>query len=451
MKRLFIVSIFLVFSCFTTSFAQQLAFPGAEGFGAYTKGGRGGEVFYVTNLNNEGPGSLRYAVEQTGPRTVVFAVSGIIDLTAQLLIENPYITIAGQTAPGDGICLRGETLRIEADQVIIRYLRVRLGDGMHGKGSLQGKDAISISSGKNIIIDHCSASWSLDEVLSASCREPVLDSVTVQWCFITEALNPDKHGYGSLIRGTDGAKYSFLYNLYAHNTGRNPRPGNYDSNPYSADPKGLLLDFRNNVIYNWGGSHAGYNSDKLSVTRLNFVNNYLVPGANSKINGIAYSTGSPYNRAYFANNYYNGNCPVDQWELVSFNKKWTEAQIDAYKQALPFETGFVEEKDVLASYKQVLLNGGASLPRRDKTDSRIVESVMNRTGSIIKSQNDVGGWEQYNSGLAPIDTDRDGIPDFWENQNNLDQSNPEDSKLLNYSGFSMLEEYLNSIHVNINN
>ncbi|MBN2263946.1 MAG: pectate lyase, partial [Prolixibacteraceae bacterium] len=125
MKRLFILSVFVAFSCFTGSFAQQLAFPGAEGFGAYTKGGRGGKVLYVTNLNNDGPGSLRYAIEQTGPRTVVFAVSGVIDLTERLLIDNPYITIAGQTAPGDGICLRGETFRIEADEVIVRYLRVR--------------------------------------------------------------------------------------------------------------------------------------------------------------------------------------------------------------------------------------------------------------------------------------------------------------------------------------
>src|SRR5210317_31734 len=152
----------------STSWSQQLAFPTAEGFGAYSEGGRGGKVLYVTNLKDEGRGSLRWAVEQKGARTVVFSVSGIIDLKRPLTIKHPNITIAGQTAPGDGICLRGETLVVEASHVVIRYLRVRLGDGMHGQGSLQGKDAISISRGNNIIVDHCSASWSLDEILSAS-------------------------------------------------------------------------------------------------------------------------------------------------------------------------------------------------------------------------------------------------------------------------------------------
>ncbi|MDD4430281.1 MAG: pectate lyase, partial [Bacteroidales bacterium] len=171
-RKLFAGFILVLFLSY--SYAQPLAFPGAEGFGANSQGGRGGKVLYVTNLNDEGPGSLRAAVEQEGPRTVVFAVSGIIDLKKRLNIEHPNITIAGQTAPGDGICLRGETLRIAADHVIIRYLRVRLGDGKHGQGSLQGKDAIGISSGQHIILDHCSAGWSLDEVLSASTKVPNL-------------------------------------------------------------------------------------------------------------------------------------------------------------------------------------------------------------------------------------------------------------------------------------
>ena len=287
--------------------AQEIpAFPGAEGFGAYSKGGRGGKVLHVTNLDDKGSGSLRWAIEQKGARTIVFDISGTIELKDRLDIKNPYVTIAGQTAPGDGICLKGETLLIGTHDVIVRYIRCRLGDAKHGIGSLQGKDAISISEGKDIIVDHCSGSWSLDEVLSSSTSKPTLTNVTVQWCFITEGLNPSKHGYGSLIRGTGGAKYSYIHNLYAHNLGRNPRPGNYDRNPHTSDPKGLLLDFRNNVIYNWGGGYAGYNSDSESVTRLNYVGNYLIPGANSEDNGIAYSTGSPYNRSYFAGNYYNG-------------------------------------------------------------------------------------------------------------------------------------------------
>ncbi len=227
------------------------AFPGAEGFGAFAQGGRGGQVLHVTHLMDSGEGSLRWAIEQEGPRTVVLDVSGNITLKDRLTIVNPFIAIAGQTAPGDGICLRGETLRIEANDVVIRYLRVRLGDGMHGEGSLQGKDAISVSSGSDIILDHCSASWSLDEVLSSSTRKPDLTNVTVQWCFISEALDPSGHGFGSLIRGTGGAKYSYLNNLYAHHRRRSPRPGNYDSNRHTDDPLGLLLDFRNNVNELW--------------------------------------------------------------------------------------------------------------------------------------------------------------------------------------------------------
>ena len=426
--------------------AQQiLGFPGAEGFGAYSKGGRGGTVIHVTNLNDDGPGSLRWAVEQEGPRTIVFDSSGTIDLKNQLIIENPYITIAGQTAPGDGICLRGETFLIETHDVIVRYIRCRLGDGMHGQGSLQGKDAISISKGEDIIVDHCSGSWSLDEVLSSSTSKPTLTRVTVQWCFITEGLNPSNHGFGSLIRGTGGAKYSYIHNLYAHNRRRNPRPGNYDRNPHTEDPDGLLLDFRNNVIYNWGGESAGYNNDSESVTRLNYVGNYLIPGENSENNGIAYSTGSPYNRSYFADNYYNGKIPKNQWSLVSFRDSWSKDNICDYKQSQPFETGPITEVDAPTAYKNVLEIGGASLPKRDAVDTRVVNSVQNRTGKIINSQEEVGGWPVLKSAPAPLDTDRDGMPDKWEKAHKLNPKDPEDRNNVSLNGYTMLEEYLNCI------
>jgi hypothetical protein len=428
-----------------STIAQQLAFPEAEGFGAYSKGGRGGKVLYVSNLNDTGKGSLRWAVEQEGPRTVLFSVSGTINLKKNLDIENPYITIAGQTAPGDGICLRGATLRIAANDVIIRYLRIRLGDGTHGKGSLQGKDAISISSGENIIIDHCSASWSLDEVLSASTEHPVLNKVTVQWCFIAEALNPDGHSFGSLIRGTGGAKYSYLHNLYAHNKGRNPRPGNYDSNPHKKDPEGLLLDFRNNVIYNWGGSYAGYSNDSRSVTRLNYVGNYLIPGEDSEQSGIAYSTGSPYNRAYFSGNYYMDKMPEDRWSLVKFRSSWSDDEIQAYRQDEPFETGPIVEEDALTAYERVLKSGGAILPRRDAVDSRIVKDVRSHTGRIIKSQEEVGSWPELASLPAPKDTDHDGMPDHWEIKNGLDPNYGDDRNIVGDDGYTMLEIYLNGM------
>lgn len=443
MKKLF--PLFLISLSGTFANAQQLAFPGAEGFGAFSKGGRGGNVIYVTTLNDSGPGSLREAIEQKGPRTIVFGISGTIQLKDKLKIENPYITIAGQTAPGDGICLAGETLWIGTHDVIVRYLRVRLGDGKYGIGSKQGKDAISIAIGKDIIVDHCSGSWSLDEILSASTNKPTLSDVTVQWCFITEGLNPDNHGFGSLIRGTGGAKYSYLHNLYADNRGRNPRPGNYDINPHGKDPKGLLLDFRNNVIYNWGGDHAGYNADKESVTHLNYVCNYLIPGADSKSPGFAYSTGSPYNKAFFAGNYYNGKEPSNQWSLVQFKSDWTDEQVKAYKQTKPFETGPVKTDNALMAYKRVLETGGANLPKRDAVDRRIVNDVKNRTGKIIKSQKEVGGWPILDSSPAPTDTDRDGMPDEWEKKNGTDPNNASDRNKVNGDGYTMLEDYLHSI------
>lgn len=455
MKVFIFLCVILLLSCNTSKRnlstpknpKKQLAFPTAEGFGAYAKGGRGGEVLHITNLKNDGKGSLRWAINQDFPRTIIFDISGIINLTEALIIKNPFVTIAGQTAPGEGICIRGETLRVEANDVIIRFLKVRLGDGKYGQGSLQGKDAISISKGKNIIIDHCSASWSLDEVLSTSTYAPTLTNVTVQWCFITEGLNPDGHGFGSLIRGTGGAKYSYLYNLYAHNHGRNPRPGNYDKNPYTEDSLGLLLDFRNNVIYNWGGDHAGYNADKKSVLKLNYVNNYLISGVNSTNNGIAYSTGSPYNKAYFEGNYYNHKKPKNQWSLVHFNKKWTAENITNYKKNQPFETGFIRSISAKESYQKILKNGGAVLPKRDKIDQRIIENIKNNTGKIIKSQEDVGGWPDLKSENPPTDTDKDGMPDDWEITNNLNKNDAADRNKIAPNGYTMLEVYLNEINV----
>lgn len=397
-------------------------------------------MIHVTTLADAGPGSFREAVEASGPRIIVFDVSGTIRLRKRLYVEEPYVTIAGQTAPGDGICLRDATFGVGADHVVIRYLRCRLGDeGTEG-------DAVSIGAGRHIILDHCSASWSSDEVLSSSTGEPRLTDVTVQWCFITEALNPKNHGFGSLIRGCHGARYSYHHNLYAHNRGRNPRPGNYDDrNPHDKDPDGLLLDFRNNVIYNWGGGHAGYNADKQSVTRLNYVGNCLVPGFDSSPGGKAYQEGSIYNRGYFAGNYYAHHLPADPWSLVRFDD-WGPAQIAAYKQPEPFNAGPVVIQDGLAAYEAVLRSGGASLPRRDAVDRRIVEDVRNGTGRIIKSQSEVGGWPDLRNDAPPRDTDGDGMPDAWELRHGLDPADAADGPQdRNVDGYTNVEDYLNGL------
>lgn len=419
------------------------AFPGAEGFGAYAKGGRGGKVFHVTTLADDGPGSLREAIDAEGPRTVVFDISGTIRLEKNLEIENPFITIAGQTAPGDGICLRDATLRIGTDHVIVRFLRCRLGD----EG--QSGDAITVGAGHHIIIDHCSAGWCTDEALSSSTRRPVLSDLTVQWCFITEALNPENHSFGSLIRGCYGVRYSYHHNLYAHNRSRNPRPGNYNTNPHDKDPNGLLLDFRNNVIYNWEGSYPGYNADAVSVTRLNYVGNYIISGPDSGSRSRAYQEGSPYNRGYFAGNYYNHKLPDDPWSLVDFNN-WDESQIAAYKQAGPYETGPIKTQNAKDACDSVLKYGGSSLPKRDVVDKRIVDDVTNGTGHIINSQSQVGGWPELKSSPAPHDSDSDGMPDDWEKRQGLNPENPDDGKAdADNDGYTNLEEYLNSLVIDI--
>ena len=236
--------------------SRQKAFPTAEGYGQYAQGGRGGKVIFVTNLDDSGPGSLREAIKTPGPRIVIFKVAGIIDLKSELLMTEPYLTIAGQTAPGDGICLKGRRVKIDAHDTIIRYLRVRLGDEQKTQD-----DAIATYTGaKDTILDHCSASWSVDETLSATHAK----NVTIQWCFITESMNltshvKGTHGYGSLINGEE---VSYHHNLYAHHSDRTPRPA------------ACQLDFRNNVIYDFGRG-GGYNHGQKAL--MNYVGNYIIP------------------------------------------------------------------------------------------------------------------------------------------------------------------------------
>lgn len=384
---------------------------------------------------------MRWAVAQRGARTIVFAVSGTIDLKSPLVINYPNITIAGQTAPGGGICLKGAPLEIAASDVVVRYLRVRLGDA----APVQDKGALAITKGKNIIIDHCSVSWGKNGVLSAFSTHPDLNHVTVQWCFITEGLSPEGQGAASLIQGTGGAKFSFLYNLYANNRGQSLKVGREkDENTHEKDPEGLLLDFRNNVIYNWGGEYTGYNGNKESVTHLNYVNNYLVPGGNSTVSGFAYVVGSPYNKSFFAGNYYNGKIPYDQWGIVKF-EDWSREEITAYKQTQPFETGPVKTEDAIIAYSRVLAKAGAILPKRDAVDSRIVRGIKMQIGDIIKGQDQVGGWPELKSRPAPIDTDLDGMPDAWELKNGLNPKDSKDRNTLTDGGYTMLETYLNSM------
>ncbi len=429
-------AVLLMAGVFTLSFApldDLPAFRSAEGFGRYARGGRGGAVVWVTNLDDAGPGSLRQAVAQRGPRTVVFRVSGIIRLKSPIRITEPFLTIAGETAPGDGICLRQSGLTIDgANDIIIRHLRVRPGDEIKAE-----QDALSIGRGsKNILIDHVSTSWSNDEVLSVSGAG--IDNVTVQWCLISESLNRSHHskgahGYGSLIRA-DG-RVTFHHNIYAHHSSRNPRPGTYGNEP------GLLLDFRNNVIYDWG-ARAGYTA--ADPARINYVANYLKPGPSSKTPDVAFLVGGATTRLFVADNMLEGAAAsTDPWQIIRVEQGLRRDQVGVEK---PFEAAPVRTESAREAFRSVLKGAGALLPRRDSIDARIISEIETGQGRIIDSQNEVGGWPAYETGAAPVDTDSDGLPDAWENAHGLDPHNPADQAAdRDGDGYTNLEEYLNEL------
>lgn len=428
---IFAVLVLILAAPTVTAAAESLAaFPGAEGFGAYAEGGRGGQVFIVTNLNDSGPGSLREAVEAVGPRIVVFEVSGTIFLNSPLTIRNPYITIAGQTSPG-GITLANLDLSVRSDHTIIRHIRVRPGDTAGVE-----LDTLEIRGANNVILDHVSTSWGTDETLS------VVDSdlVTVQWCIISESLNKSvhakgAHGYGSLLRGGYGNRVTFHHNIWAHHRGRMPRPGNY--NNYKIDPKGQFVDFRNNVFYNWK-DYCGNNHDSDSITKYNFINNYYQAGpstiANKRSN--AFDDRSSQSAAYFAGNYMNGHQPQDPWSIVS----GSALSNPNYKQTQPFACYPVYTEDAASAYERVVNSAGA-LPR-DPVDHRVMESVQEGTGQIIDSQTEVGGWPLL-TGEAAADRNRNGIPDWWEIKHGLNSDDPDLSRQVTDSGYTVIEEYLN--------
>lgn len=399
------------------------AFPGAEGFGMYTTGGRGGSVLEVTNLNDSGPGSFRVAVEAEGPRTVVFRVSGTIKLENRLLITNPNLTIAGQTAPGDGICIQGHELSVYADNIIIRFLRVRPGDVL----GIPIGDAISGRFIRDIIIDHCSMSWSMDE----ACTWYALANVTVQWCTMTESLDRSLHPKGAHGAGhaTGGFNLSSHHNLIAHNNFRNPRFGGCGN---LADS---IVDFRNNVIYNfvtsaYGGEGGTYN----------FIHNYYKRGPSSKSNHFL----TPYENKVigYGKWHITGNVMVGNEAITEDNWLGVDREVPRSDQLFP--TAPVNTQSAKEAYILVLDKVGAIYPKRDAVDTRIINDVKNGTGRIINSQEDVGGYPDLKTADAPADTDHDGMPDDWEKRYGLNPGNPADaSDDKDKDGYTNLEEYLN--------
>ncbi|UCH11488.1 MAG: T9SS type A sorting domain-containing protein [Fidelibacterota bacterium] len=420
-------------------YAQQLAFPGAEGYGRFTTGGRGGEVIEVTNLNDSGPGSLRAAVNTNATRTIVFRVSGTITLESRLEIKYGNLTIAGQTAPGDGICLRNYDLKVEASNVIIRYLRSRLGDSARIEA-----DAMSGTGQKDIIIDHCSVSWSVDECMSFYGGE----NVTIQWCLISESLHNSvhskgPHGYGGIWGGVN---CSFHHNMFAHHTSRNPRFNEGDRESYGLYDRNV--DHRNNVIYNWG-SNSAYGG---KGGWYNLVNNYYKYGpATSKRDRIV----EPYDDVGWW--YIEGNFVYGYPEITADN--WAggvqNVVLERIHQYTPFPYASVVTHTAENTFEVVLADVGASL-RRDSIDARIVHEARTGTAThggltgdstgIIDSQEDVGGWPELHTYDVPADGDHDGMADDWEAANGLDSTDASDRNGdFNGDGYTNLEKYLNSL------
>jgi pectate lyase len=439
---------------------ELLAFPGAEGFGKYTTGGREGKVMIVSNLNDDGAGSLRDALKSTNPRIIVFTVSGTIHLVTPLNITS-NVTIAGQTAPGDGICIADRPVVMKGNNIIIRFLRFRMGDRFQKSEMVNGSgadDAFSGTRNKQVMIDHCSMSWSTDEVCSVYAG----DSTTLQWNFISEPLNysyhfetGDKdfehHGFGSIL---GGAHTSFHHNLFAHCVSRTPRFDGQRNIPSE------FVDFRNNVIYNWGSNNV-YAGEAGSY---NIINNYYKYGpstANSVktrvLNPYKRNPDLPFGKFFLEGNYVDGSTEVttDNWRGVVMNDGNAD---DAAKSKM--QAAFPAEKIMMQSaadaYELVLKQGGAVFPVRDTLDQRIVRDVRNRTGRIIDVQGgyphgtdysiSVNAWPPLKSAPAPTDTDKDGMPDDYEKQQQLNPADPADaSRVKTGNRYTNIEIYINSL------
>ena len=479
--------------------AKIPAFPGAEGGGMYTAGGRGGKVLVVTNLNDSGPGSFRWACEQGGARIIVFNVSGIIWLETPIILRAPYVTIAGQTAPGDGVCIAGQSFQVNTHDVIVRHMRFRRGS----TNVWYREDSFGGNPVGNIMIDHCSCEWGLDENISfyrhmfnmgdgkPSRKEPTVN-VTIQNTISAKGLDTYNHAFGSTIGGENT---SFMRNLWADNTGRNPSIG-----------WGGVFNFVNNVIYNW--VHRTADGGEFS-TMSNFINNYYKPGPlTPKDSPVGYRIVksesrsqklfpyAQYGRVYAIGNIMEGNERVtkDNWDggIQTADK---DGQLSPEEKALmksdePFEMPHMTILPSEKTFDYVLDNVGAMLPTRDIVDERIINEV--RTGEayyvkklpkdnpygdhwgmrdrsknedglfkyrrlpkdsykygIITDPRQMGGYPEY-KGEPRVDTDGDGMPDDWETANGLNPNDPSDANGdCTGDGYTNIEKYINGISTKV--
>ena len=438
---------------------QTIAFPGAEGFGKYTTGGRGGIVLKVTNLDDSGPGSFRDACTKKYPRIIVFEVAGTIHLQTKLAIS-ANVTIAGQSAPGDGICIADQSVGLAGNNIIVRFLRFRLGDKFQRNEMIDGNggdDAFGGNKRKNIVIDHCSMSWSNDEVFSIYGG----DSTTIQWNLISEPLNYsyhfekgdvdfEHHGYGGIW---GGEHLSAHHNLFAHCVSRNPR---FNGARLGANKE--FVDFTNNLIYNWqhnsvyGGEDGTYN----------IVNNYYRSGPStsevvkSRIVNPTSDAVKQLGKFYVAGNWVEDNEMVSNNNLLGmhFDKKITETEKLAAIANQSFATIPINVQPAKQAYLTILNSVGASF-KRDTLDARIIKDVVNRTGKIIDVQGGflhgtdfmltINAWPYLRASNVLKDTDNDGMPDNWEQANGLDPKLNDANETTILANYTNIEVYLNSI------
>ena len=479
--------------------ARIPAFPGAEGGGMYSFGGRGGKVLTVTNLNDDGPGSFRWACEQGGARIIVFNVSGIIRLKSPIYVRAPYVTIAGQTAPGEGICIAGESFQVDTHDVIVRHMRFRRGE----TNVMNREDSFGGNPVGNIMIDHCSCEWGLDENISfyrhmfdmnngkPKEKKPTVN-VTIQNTISAKALDTWNHAFGSTIGGENT---TFMRNLWADNTGRNPSVG-----------WAGVFNFVNNVVYNWVHRTADGGEYK---SMFNFINNYYKPGpltpkdspvghritkSESRSEGLF--PFKQFGRVYAMGNVMEGYPEItnDNWnggiQTADKDGAMDETELALMRSDQPFEMPFITIMGAGKAFEWVLSNAGANVPCRDIVDQRICEEV--RTGIAYyvpnyekkvkdnpygdmwglhpKSQNEqgffkyrrlpqdsykqgvitdprqMGGYPEYKAWQPYTDTDSDGMPDAWEIANGLNPNNAGDAVLdCNGDGYTNIEKYINAI------
>ena len=401
------------------------AFPGAEGFGAAAAGGRGGEVYHVTSYELTGPGTFHDALTTVGdtPRTIVFEISGELTIPQIIVRGKSNITIAGQTAPGEGVTIRGNNIRfVDCDDIIIRYLRFRMG------AQEAQDDTMYFENSRNVMIDHSSFSWGTDEVLSILSKDydnPTSSDITVQWSIMSEGLLT--HSMGGLIEMTT---ISMHHNLYAHNNDRNPKT------------KGQI-DFVNNVIYNWGEFPYVAGGESGTKGYGNVEANYFVAGKNSADPQYAVVRGNENYNLYLHNNRIDSN-KNGVLDGVDTGADMMETARPSVLVAERFNYPPVHTQEPEVAYEHVLNHVGSSL-FRDAVDERIIADVRNQTGVIIGHEDDVGGFPELARDTAPVDTDRDGMPDAWELANGLDPNDPEDRNVRTAAGYTNLEIYLNEL------